>query len=109
MERSFSTQFVSDGVVLIGKKPLMNYVLACLTLFNSGKPYVTVRARGVAIFRAVDTVQLLRKAFLKNLSVEKISIGTQEFKMPGNIDGSTSTIEIVISKSNSNNLNTSTG
>ncbi len=93
-------QSMSDGMVLVGRKPLMNYVLACLTLFNSGKPYVTVRARGVAIFRAVDTVQLLKKAFVKNLAVEKINIGTQEFKLPGNVNGSTSTIEIVISKSN---------
>ena len=104
MERGSSTQSVSDGVVLVGKKPLMNYVLACLTLFNSGKPYVTVRARGVTIFRAVDTVQLLRKAFVKNLAVEKINIGTQEFKMPGNVNGSTTTIEIVISKSNLSNM-----
>jgi DNA-binding protein Alba len=103
MERGSPIQSASDGVVLVGKKPVMNYVLACLTLFNAGKPYVTVRARGVAIFRAVDTVQLLKKAFVKNLAVEKVNIGTQEFKMPGNINGSTSTIEIVISKPNSDN------
>ena len=103
MEGGSSEQSMSEGMVLVGKKPLMNYVLACLTLFNSGKPYVTVRARGIAIFRAVDTVQLLKKAFVKNLAVEKINIGTQEFKLPGNVNGSTSTIEIVISKSNSAN------
>ncbi len=103
MERGSPIQSASDGVVLVGKKPVMNYVLACLTLFNAGKPYVIVRARGVAISRAVDTVQLLKKAFVKNLAVEKVNIGTQEFKMPGNINGSTSTIEIVISKPNSDN------
>ena len=104
MEGGSSEQSMSDGMVLVGKNPLMNYVLACLTLFNSGKPHVTVRARGVAIFRAVDTVQLLKKAFVKNLAVEKINIGTQEFKLPGNVNASTSTIEIVISKSNSINM-----
>jgi len=76
----------------------MNYVVACLTLFNSGKSSVTVRARGIAISRAVDTVQLLKKAFVKGLTIDRINIGTQEFKMPNNIDASTSTIEIVISK-----------
>ena len=86
------------GMVLIGKKPLMNYVVACLTLFNSGKSPVTVRARGQAISRAVDTVELLRKAFVKNLEVQSINIGTQYFTMPGDIESSISTIEIVISK-----------
>ena len=89
------------GMVLIGKKPLMNYVVACLTLFNSGKSPVTVRARGQAISRAVDTVELLRKAFVKNLEVQSINIGTQYFTTPGDIESSISTIEIVISKPSS--------
>lgn len=80
----------------------MNYVVACLTLFNSGKSPVTVRGRGHAIARAVDTVELLRKAFVKNLQIHSISIGTQQFMMPGDIESSTSTIEIVISKPSSN-------
>ncbi|MEM2094431.1 MAG: DNA-binding protein Alba [Candidatus Bathyarchaeia archaeon] len=101
MEKRFSTESATDSVVLVGKKPLMNYVLACLTLFNEGRPCVVVRARGSAISRAVDTVQLLKKAFVKDLTVEKISIGTQEFKKPGNVNGSTSMIEIVISKHSS--------
>jgi DNA-binding protein len=80
----------------------MNYVVACLTLFNSGKSPVTVRGRGYAISRAVDTVELLRKAFVKNLKIQSIDIGTQQFTMPGDIESSTSTIEIVISKPSQN-------
>lgn len=89
-------------MVLVGKKPIMNYVVACLTLFNSGKSPVIVRARGHAISRAVDTVELLRNAFVKNLEIQSIDIGTQQFTMPGDIESSTSTIEIVISKPPSN-------
>lgn len=88
----------SAGIVLVGRKPIMNYVVACLTVFNSGKSPVTVRGRGYAISRAVDTVELLRKAFVKNLEIQSINIGTQQFTMPGDIESSTSTIEIVISR-----------
>lgn len=92
----------SAGTVLVGKKPIMNYVVACLTLFNSGKSPVIVRGRGYAISRAVDTVELLRNAFVKNLEIQSINIGTQQFTMPDDVESSTSTIEIVISKPSSN-------
>jgi len=35
--------------VLIGRKPVMNYVLACITLFHSGAKEVSIKARGRAI------------------------------------------------------------
>ena len=92
----------SENVVLIGKKPIMNYVVACLTIFNSGKSYVVVRARGMAISRAIDTVQLLGKAFVKNLEIKDINIGTQEFMKEDNVESSSSTIEITINKPSSN-------
>ena len=88
----------AEGMVLVGKKPLMNYVVACLTIFNTGKSPVTVRARGYAISTAVDTVELLRKAYVKNLEIRSIDIGTQQVIAPGNVESSISTIEIVISK-----------
>ena len=91
----------SENVVLIGKKPTMNYVVACLTLFNSGKAPVVVRARGMAISRAIDTVQLLGKAFVKNLEIKDINIGTQEF-MKEDVESSSSTIEITINKPSPN-------
>ncbi|MBT8172319.1 RNA-binding protein, partial [Candidatus Bathyarchaeota archaeon] len=42
----------------------MNYVTACITFFNSGVKHVVIKARGRAICRAVDTVELLRRAFI---------------------------------------------
>ena len=84
--------------VLIGKKPIMNYVVACLTLFNAGKQTITVRARGLVISHAVDTVELLRRAFIKDLAIEKIMIGSQQFEKPDGSNGTVSTIDIVISK-----------
>ena len=57
------------NIVFIGRKPVMNYVVACLTFFNAGGKEVVVKARGRAISTAVDTVELLKRAFVKNLEV----------------------------------------
>ena len=96
-----------EEVILIGKKPTMNYVVACLTVFNTGKQVVTVRARGSVIPRAVDTVELLRRAFIKDLKVQKIVIGSQEFENFQGFRKSVSTMDIVISKSQGQQLHSS--
>ena len=51
------------NTIYVGKKPTMNYVLACLTQINNGSNTVTVKARGRAISRAVDVAQVLTKRF----------------------------------------------
>jgi len=88
----------SEGLVIIGKKPTMNYVVACLSVFNSGVAHVRIRARGQAICRAVETTTLLRKAFVKDLVIQDISIGTHEFPSFGGRGSRVSTIDIVLSK-----------
>ena len=86
------------NVFLIGKKPVMNYVTACITFFNSGELNVVVKARGRAISRAVDTVELLRRAFIKNLEIQSIKISTEElFRIEGQ-QSNVSTIEIIVTK-----------
>ena len=87
----------SENVVLIGKKPVMNYVTACITFFNSGGEQVIIKARGRAICRAVDTVELLRRAFIKNLDIKRIDIDTEELFKEGQ-QSNVSTIEITVSK-----------
>jgi DNA-binding protein len=89
----------SDNVVLIGKKPIMNYVTACITFFNSGEKQVVVKARGRAISRAVDTIELLRRAFVKNLEINNVNIDTEElFRAEGDQKSNVSTIEITVAK-----------
>jgi len=85
--------------VLIGKKPIMNYVLACITLFHSGAKEVSIKARGRAISRAVDVAEITRRRFLPDVKVGKITIGTEELKSEddGNITN-VSTIEIVLTR-----------
>ena len=91
-----STQ--TENFVLIGKKPVMNYVTACITFFNSGEKQVVVKARGRAISKAVDTVELLRRAFVKNLDIHNINIDTEElFRVEGQ-KSNVSTIEITVAK-----------
>ncbi len=87
----------SESLVLIGKKPVMNYVVACLTFLNAGAKKLVIKARGRAISRAVDTVELLRRAFVKDLEIENIEIGTEEITRPEQQQKSNvSTIEITL-------------
>ncbi len=95
-----SSNLQENDTILVGKKPPMNYVIACLTLFDSGKSSIKVKARGLAISRAVDAVELLRRAFIKDLKINKISTDTLLFTKRSGIDSSISTIEIIISKPN---------
>ena len=81
----------------VGKKPVMNYVVACVTLFNSGKDEIVLRARGQSINNAVDIVERLRK-FQKNLQVRDISIGSEDITRPDGTRASISTIEIALRK-----------
>lgn len=86
-------------LVIMGIKPVMNYVVACLTLFNDGNETVRVRARGKHINKAVDAVQLLKRVFLRDLVVRKTMIGTDNLIRDDGNAAKVSTIEIIISQS----------
>jgi len=89
----------AGNTVLVGKKPVMNYVTACITFFNSGEKQVVVKARGRAISKAVDTVELLRRSFIKDLEVKEIRLGTEEVvRAEGGQKSNISTIEIIVVK-----------
>lgn len=86
--------------VLIGRKPVMNYVLACITLFHGGASEISVKARGRAISRAVDVVEVCRRRFLPDVKVKNIDIGTQQLPPfeEGGSPVNVSTIEIHLAK-----------
>jgi archaea-specific DNA-binding protein len=69
---------MDDNTVFIGRKPTMNYVLAVITQFNTGIEMVIIKARGRAISKAVDVVEIVRNRFLKTSTVEDIKIGTEK-------------------------------
>jgi len=84
-----------SNTVFIGRKPVLNYVLACMTLFKSGTEEVLVKARGRAISRAVDVVEVLRNRFMPDMKVGDIKIGTEELASEeSNSPTNISTIEI---------------
>jgi len=85
-----------ENCVFIGQKPVMAYVLACLTSFNTGAKKVVVKARGRAISRAVDTAELFRRVFMKDVVIEKIEISTVELSSPDRPKSNVSSMEIVL-------------
>ncbi|MCE4614620.1 MAG: DNA-binding protein Alba [Desulfurococcales archaeon] len=87
------------NVILIGKKPVMNYVLATLTLLsNTDANEVIIKARGRSICKAVDTAEIVRNRFLKNLDVKSVTIGSQQVTNPDGRTSRVSTVEIVLAK-----------
>ena len=91
-----------SNAVLIGRKPAMNYVLACITLYHGGAGEGKVKARGRAISRAVDVVEIVRRRFLPDVKIKGIDIGTQQLPAREGEEGrgptNVSTIEITLTK-----------
>lgn len=82
--------------IYVGSKPILNYVTAIVTAFQRA-PNVNVLARGRAISSAVDVVEVCRRSFLKDLTIDEIKIGTEQ--MGGGDDlRNVSTINIQLSK-----------
>src|SRR5207249_10713106 len=84
------------SMVRIGKKPIMNYVVACMTLLNTGVADVMVRGRGQSITKAVEVVEMLRRAFMKNIRIHSVDIGTEDVKREDGSTASLSMIEIIV-------------
>ncbi len=90
-----------SGVVFIGRKPAMSYVLAIITsLSASNANEVTLKARGQAITTAVDVAEIVRSRFIKDLKISKIAIGTEELpsREGENRTKMVSTMEITLTK-----------
>ncbi len=86
----------SEAVILVGRKPTMNYVLATTMPLAEGKK-VVLKARGRAISKAVDVAQVVTRRFMQDAEIESVNIGTEEGRVGQ--DGrprSVSTIEITI-------------
>ena len=90
-----------EKVMYVGRKPPMDYVLGIMSsLAESDAKEVTLKARGQAISTAVDAAEIVRHRFMNNLSVSKISIGTEEMppREGEHKSRSVSTIEITLTQ-----------
>jgi DNA-binding protein len=85
-----------SNTVFIGRKPVLNYVLACMTLFKSGHEEVIIKARGRSISRAVDVVEVLRNRFMPKAEVVDIQINTETLENEERGPSNVSTIDITV-------------
>ncbi len=91
----------TDNIIYIGKKPTMNYVLAVVTQMNNGKPFVAVKARGNAIAKAVDVVEITRNRFIKEIkdpSSDGLTITSEEVQNEDGTNSKVSSIQITLKK-----------
>jgi DNA-binding protein Alba len=70
---------MSAPTVLVGRKPVWSYVIACYRALQQNGS-VEVKARGRAIPKAIGAVQVLREGLVKGLEVERVDIGSSAFR-----------------------------
>ena len=88
-----------QNIIYVGRKPPMSYVLGIITSFTgSNTKEVTLKARGRSITTAIDAVEIARHRFMKDLSVGKITIGTEEIPLEEGGTRAVSTIEITLTR-----------
>jgi len=97
---------VDENTIFIGKKPVMNYVLAVVTQFNSGSSEIVIKARGRAISRAVDVAEIVRNRFIKEAQLKDIRIATEEVTTDDGATLKVSSIEIFMEKAEAGEVET---
>jgi len=89
----------TGATVFIGQKPTMTYVFQVVSQLNSGAGPVVVKARGNAIGKAVDVVEVVRRRFLQGeVSVGTILIDTERLVNREGRDANVSSIAIPLSR-----------
>ena len=87
------------ATVYIGLKPTMTYVFQVVAQLNSGAEPVVVRARGNAIAKAVDVVEVVRRRFLeRQVEIGRISIDTERLTNRDGREANVSAISIPLSR-----------
>ena len=87
------------ATVFIGLKPTMTYVFQVVTQLNSGAGPVVVKARGNAIGKAVDVVEVVRRRFLEGqVELGAIAIGTERLVNRDGRDANVSSIAIPLTR-----------
>ncbi|VVB57277.1 DNA/RNA-binding protein Alba [uncultured archaeon] len=87
-----------ENTIFVGKKPTMGYVLAVVTQFQTGAPWVKLKARGQIISKAVDVAEIVRHKFITDLRADSIRIDTEEVENEDGTKSKVSTLEIILKK-----------
>lgn len=91
---------MTDNLIFIGTKPLMNYVTAVVMQFTTkNAETVVVKARGKFISRAVDVAEVSTKRFLEGQAVIKhITTNSEDFTTTEGKHIKVSSIEITLGR-----------
>ena len=81
------------STIYVGRKPVMSYVLAAVTLFNNGTSQVKLKARGHAISRAIDVEEIMKNRFFHDLKITGFDVQTEDLT---NEDGSNSKVSSLL-------------
>ncbi len=87
-----------SNIIYVGSKPVMNYVLAAITIFHGNIKEVLIKARGRAISRSVDVAEVIKNKFLTDIKVKSITTGTEMLRTEDGNQLNTSTIEIILER-----------
>lgn len=89
----------NGATVFIGTKPTMTYVFQVVAQLNSGASPVVVKARGNAIGKAVDVVEVVRRRFLEGqVGVGPVNLDTERLKNHDGRDANVSSIAIFLNR-----------
>ncbi|HEV2449746.1 MAG TPA: DNA-binding protein Alba [Thermoplasmata archaeon] len=98
--RESPTEPRAEGIVYIGNRPLMTYVFQVVAQLNAGPGVVLVKARGSAISKAVDVVEVVRRRFLEGqVALGSIQLGTERLRNRDGRDANVSSIAIPLQRS----------
>ena len=89
---------IENNTVYVGKKPMMNYVLAVVSQFNVGCENVVIKARGKSISRAVDVAEIVRNRYVTDAKVREVRIATEHLPDDEGKTTNVSSIEIFLAK-----------
>ena len=89
-----------EGIVYIGNRPMMTYVFQVVAQLNAGPGLVLVKARGSAIAKAVDVVEVVRRRFLEGqVAIGRIELSTERLRNREGRDANVSSIAIPLQRS----------
>lgn len=95
----FRENLTGNPVVFIGQKPTMTYVFQLVAQLHSGAGPVVVKARGNAIGKAVDVVEVVRRRLLQGqVEIGPITIDTERLTNRDGRDANVSSITISVSR-----------
>ncbi len=87
-----------ENTIYIGKKTIMNYVIAVVSQFNNGSNQVKAKARGRTISALVDVTQIVKNKFIPTLKVSDVKLSTEELKSEDGRTAKVSSMELTMTK-----------